>query len=261
MKAGAAVNVFVQMPCVALRPFIKRFFTVEFPSAHQDSHLPDTGPVAVFRFKGDCILDGGMHAPQTAFTGLRDSLRRHLHGRDSAAVLVAFTATGAEAFLRCSLDEVFNATVDMDDVLGQPAELKRIHDRLAGARNNAQRIRIVESFLLTRAVGARPDAFVSAAASRIEETRAMVRIEELARRVGLSQSALERRFRRAVGTSPRKFASIVRLQHVVRLRAAGNDFTTIAFAAGYCDQPHFIKDFKRFTGVAPESFFKRTPVG
>ena len=74
--------------------------------------------------------------------------------------------------------------------------------------------------------------------------------------MGLSQSALERRFRREVGASPKKFAALVRLRHVVRLRRAGVSLTDIAHAAGYADQPHFIKDFKRFTGQAPESFFR-----
>jgi AraC-like DNA-binding protein len=73
--------------------------------------------------------------------------------------------------------------------------------------------------------------------------------------MGLSQSALERRFRREVGASPKKCAALVRLRHVVRLRRAGVSLTDIAHAAGYADQPHFIKDFKRFTGQAPESFF------
>jgi AraC-like DNA-binding protein len=45
------------------------------------------------------------------------------------------------------------------------------------------------------------------------------------------------------------------MRNVVRLHEAGADLTTIAHAAGYCDQPHFIKDFKRFTGLAPGSFF------
>jgi methylphosphotriester-DNA--protein-cysteine methyltransferase len=115
----------------------------------------------------------------------------------------------------------------------------------------------VEHFLVARAANARPDDFVSAAVSKIEEAHGMVRIEHVARRVGLCQSALERRFRRVAGASPKKFASIVRLRRAVRLRAMGADFTSIAAATGYCDQSHFINDFKQITGLAPESFFQR----
>ena len=55
-----------------------------------------------------------------------------------------------------------------------------------------------------------------------------MRIDDLARRAGFSQSALERRFRREVGPSPKKFAGIVRLRNVVRLRRTGASFTEIA---------------------------------
>jgi len=257
METSDVVKVFVQTPREALRPFVKRFLVVEFPYAHKDSHLPDTGLVAAFRYKGDLALGGGNKAPHAAVTGLWDTRRSHDHGRDSAVVLAAFTATGAAAFLRHPLDEFFNATVAMDGLLGIPTELNRVNEQLAEASRHAHRIQLIENFLIARARNTRPDPFVSAVVSWIEETRAMARIEELARRVGLSQSALERRFRRVVGASPKKFASIVRLRHVLRLRSKGADFTSIAHAAGYYDQSHFIKDFKRFSGLAPESFFQR----
>src|SRR6266542_1706273 len=217
METADVVKVYVQAPCEALRPFVKRFQVIEFSSAHKDSHLPDTGPVAAFHYKGDLELDGGIKAPQAAITGLWDTRRSHDHGRDSAVVLAAFTVTGAA--------------------------------------DKVRRVQLIEDFLIARAPNTRPDPLVSAAVSWIEETRAMARIEELARRVGLSQSALERRFRRVVGASPKKFASIVRLRHVLHLRSMGADFFSIAHAAGYYDQSHFIKDFKRFSGFAPESFF------
>jgi AraC-like DNA-binding protein len=76
----------------------------------------------------------------------------------------------------------------------------------------------------------------------------------------LSQSALERRFRKVVGLSPKKFAALVRLRHAVRLRAGGADFTAVAHGAGYFDQAHFINDFRRVTGSAPDAFFRQAAV-
>src|SRR5215510_10051312 len=256
METADIAKVYVQSPCEALRPFIKRFLVIEFTHAHKDLHLPDKGMVAAFRYKGDCALEEGIKAPQSAITGLWDTRRSHDHGKDSAVVLAAFTATGAAAFLRHPLDEFFNTTVAMDGLLGRPTDLNRVNEQLAENMGNARRVQLIENFLIAHAPNTRPDPLVSAAVSWIEETRAMARIEELVRRVGLSQSALERRFRRVVGASPKKFASIVRLRQVLHLRSKGADFTSIAHAAGYYDQSHFIKDFKRFSGLAPESFFQ-----
>lgn len=251
------VQVLVQTPSEALRPFVTRFLVVESTAAHCDAHLPDTGLVAAFSFRGDCRLNSGAQAPRAAITGLCDTVRGHDHSRDHAVVIVAFTATGAAALLRLPPEEFANATTDLDAVLGRMAGLDRLHDQLTTAANHALRVRLVEDLLLARVGDARPDPLVAAAVAWIERTQAMMRIDELARRIGLSQSALERRFRRFVGTSPRKFASLVRLQNVVRLRQAGVDLTAIAHTAGYCDQSHFIKDFKRFTGLSPGAFFPR----
>lgn len=68
----------------------------------------------------------------------------------------------------------------------------------------------------------------------------------------MSQGTLERCFRAAVGASPKMLSRLVRLQHVCRLWDARKSLTEIAFEAGYCDQPHFVRDFRLFTGTPPE---------
>jgi AraC-like DNA-binding protein len=172
--------------------------------------------------------------------------------------LVQFTAVGAAAFLHRPLDEFFNSTVALDEAMGRSGMGHCLHEQLASARNHAVRIRLLEGFLLAHVADARPDPLVSAAVSWIERASPAGRIDVLARHIGLSQSALERRFRRVVGTTPRKFASIVRLQQVLHLRKAGHDLTSIAHIAGYFDQSHFIHDFRRLTGAAPEAYFAQT---
>lgn len=257
MKNSDVVNVFIQTPCEVLRPFVKRFLVVEFLGAHKHSHLPDTGLVAGFCFRGRCMLDANTIAPQTGLAGLWDRSREAEQNGNTGMVFAAFTPTGAAALLRQPVDEFLNGIVALHDILGGSTELNRVHERVAEAPNHARRVQAVENFLLARAANAQPDVLVSAAVSKIEAAHGVVRIEQLARRVGLCQSALERRFRKVTGASPKQFASIVRIRHVVRLRAAGSDFSSIAIAAGYCDQSHFIKDFKQITGFAPQSFFQR----
>lgn len=255
MPRPADFQMMVRTPRHALRPLVERLLVVESEQARGDVHLPSTGCVAAFHFRGGCRLDDGETAPRSGITGLWDAARTHTHNAGSGAIIVHFSATGGAALLRQPIDEFANATADLDDVLGRGAELSRLHDEMNAAGSHEQRLELVQDFLLVQSQNARPDAEVAAAVALIEHSRAQVRIEEIARRVGLSQSALERRFRRLVGASPRRFASIVRLQNVVRLHQSGVDFTSIAHQAGYCDQPHFIKDFKRFTGLAPKAFF------
>ncbi len=260
-NAGSMVQLFEQAPCPALRPFIQRFLVVKFPSFHRDAHLPDTRPVAAFSFRGRCRIDGDQWAPPAAFTGLRQVLSAHEHCHEHAVLLATFTPVGATAFLRPSLEEFSGTTTDLAGVLGPPDELDRLHEQLVGAQNHPRRIKRLEDFLFTRVRVSAPDPLVAAAVAWLEQGTGAKRIDDLTRYIGLSQSALERRFRRVVGISPKKFAALVRLRRAVRLRATGADFAAVALAAGYCDQAHFINDFRRATGRAPDAFFRQTPAG
>lgn len=257
--APGTMQVFEQVPSVTLLPFVKRFLVVEFPSRQGDTHLPDARPVAAFSFRGSCRIDGGGWAPAAAFTGPREILRTHEHCEGHAVLLATFTAVGATAFLRPPLEEFVGTTIDLAGVLGRREQLDRLCEQLAGAANHRRRIKLLENFMLTRIRVSAPDPLVAAAVAWLERGTEAKRIAELTRYIGLSQSALERRFRRVVGISPKRFASIVRLRRAVQLRAGGADLTTVSHAAGYFDQAHFIRDFRRATGSAPETFFRHVP--
>jgi len=216
--------------------------------------LPEAAIIAGFRFKGECSQDGSS-ALCAVVTGLRDRPRRLNHSSGSGTIVAMFTATGAAAMLREPPGELFNATLPFEFQVGR-SQLDVIEEQLAEAPNHNHRAQILERLLLGQLHERTADRVVAAAVSCIRESRGRMRIEDLARRAGLSQSALERRFRREVGASPKKFAGIVRLRNVVRLRQTGASLTEIAYSAGYADQSHFIKDFKRFAGQAPEPFFQ-----
>jgi AraC-like DNA-binding protein len=44
---------------------------------------------------------------------------------------------------------------------------------------------------------------------------------------------------------------------VINVASNESNMTRLGLEAGYFDQSHFIKDFKSFTGVTPEQYFRR----
>ena len=241
-------------PSARLRRYIQRFLVVEYTSGWSNTLLPGLGMVAAFRFKGECLINDAK-APNALVTGIWDKTRTLTHSGCCANVLAIFTATGAAAFLREPVEHLFNGTMPLEYQVRR-SQLDLVEEQISEPSDHVRRVQVLEQFLMQQIQNRIPDPLVAVAVHRIRTTRGSLRIDHLARHTGLSQSALERRFRREVGTSPKKFAALVRLRHVVGLRRAGVSFTDIAQAAGYADQPHFIKDFKRFTGQAPESFFQ-----
>lgn len=241
-------------PSAALRPYVRQFLVVESLTDRTNTLLPDTAIIAGFRFQGACSQDGAT-ALRSVVTGLRDTPRRLSHAAGSGTILAMFTATGAAAFVREPLDELFNASLPLELAL-QRSQLTIVEEQLAEAHEHTDRARALERFLLGQLRERRPDPLVVMALACIRESRGRVRIEELAQRAGVSQSTLERRFRERVGASPKKYAAIARVRHAVRLRQAGAKLTEIAYAAGYSDQSHFIRDFRRLSGQTPEAFFQ-----
>lgn len=75
--------------------------------------------------------------------------------------------------------------------------------------------------------------------------------EELEAITGLDRYALSRHFRAAFATSPHRFLVMRRLQRARRMIEANEPLAQIAIAAGFSDQSHFNRHFKKAFGVTP----------
>lgn len=73
----------------------------------------------------------------------------------------------------------------------------------------------------------------------------------LARSLGIGARRLHRLFARHVGLSPRGYAGVLRFQRAVRLRRRGMTLAECAHEAGYSDQPHMNRAFRRHGGFTP----------
>jgi AraC-like DNA-binding protein len=245
------------IPCEALKPFIKSFIVQEIPFETTYKVLPDTGLVIGFQYRGKLSrIDDNKTMPLSAsgVSGLADHARTFQNSAYIGTILVCFKEAGAAPFFRQPLHELFRESVSLDNFMLH-SELLCLEERLAEAHSDRARITIVEKFLVDRMKITEPDRLVLAALALIHQSRGNIRIADLAERLHISQSPLEKRFRKAVGASPKKFASIVRLKNVVSQYDPNNSLTALGYEAGFYDQAHFIKEFKTFTGDTPESFF------
>ncbi len=246
------------IPAKALSPFIKTYLIIDCPDEQVNRVLPDTSLVMVFRYKGQVmyrtndILRNDL--PVSLVTGLRKSGRLVNYSKDSANILVMFKAAGAAAFFKEPLNELFEDSVSLSNFAGY-RQMAAIEEQLAAAANNAQRIALVERFLLSRLYyHYQPDALIAAAMEKIQQAKGVIRIKELAGALYISQDAFEKRFRRVVGASPKQFSYIVRMRSILSSGLKKQTLAGLAFDAGYYDQPHFNKDFKLFTGQTPGDF-------
>jgi len=248
----------IYIPTDILKPYIQSFVIQETVDENVYKVLPNTGLVIGFQYKGKLsYLDNENEKPlsTSGITGLRDSYRVFKNSKDIGTVLVFFKEAGAASFFRQPLHELFRESISLDNFMLR-SELLLLEERLYEARSDETRIEVVEEFLISRLAYVEPDQLVLAALALIHKSKGNIRIKELMQQLHISQSPLEKRFRQAVGASPKKFASIVRLKNAIQHYSPQDSLTALSYEAGYYDQAHFIKEFKTFTGDTPETFFR-----
>ena len=247
----------IYIPCDPLKPFIKSFAISENELEQQYKVIPGTSIVLGFQYKGKLSYlknKDEIKLSSSGISGLNDEYKIFKNYPDIGTVLVFFAEAGTAHFFKQPLHELFKESISLDNFMLQ-SELLILEEQLTAADTDTARIAVVEQFLLARLRPVEPDKLVLAALALIHKSKGTIRIKELAAQLHTSQSPLEKRFRQVVGTSPKKFSSIVRLKHAVQMQATTNSLTELSYALGFYDQAHFIKEFKSFTGDTPESFF------
>jgi AraC-like DNA-binding protein len=249
----------VYKPPESLRRYVREILSISSQCARVQILLPEPNLTMMLRQSGSATLNNAT-LPGALISGLQSHSRSVEHAAGSSILVVRFTEIGGPAILHDRVDLLYNQTVSLDAVLPRK-RIEYVQNTLADSREMRQRVAAVESFLAGR-IYAQNGASrrtvspqIEAAARMIRETHGRHSIATVAGRTAMSLSALERQFRAAVGTSPKKFSRLVRLQHVCRLRDTGMTLTQIAIEAGYTDQPHLVRDFHLFTGKSAEQYF------
>ena len=85
-----------------------------------------------------------------------------------------------------------------------------------------------------------------------------VDLDELRAITGLSVKQFERRFKVIAGFPPKYYSRIMRFQGTKRKYASGKykTLSELSHACDYYDQSHFIREFKEFSGMQANHFFK-----
>lgn len=173
---------------------------------------------------------------------------------------VVFEPTGFFRLFHVSPWELRNYAHDCRDVLG--AEIATLHARLCAARDMAERVRLVEAFLLQRVDRALPRSGMQYAADLLIESRGRANLADVAATLGLSDSSWRRHFTTQIGVAPKRYQRMLRFHHAVALKRdlPGISWTDVCQEAGFYDQSHFIAEFRELGGAAPSHFMAELAV-
>jgi AraC-like DNA-binding protein len=118
-------------------------------------------------------------------------------------------------------------------------------------------IQVLHDFLIERALKLTWDArVIDTAISALMLERGQITITELADRCQVSKRQLEREFRSKARTSPKLLSQLMRFRHVrdALWRDPSLNLSELALEAGYADQAHFTREFRRLAQRTPREF-------
>lgn len=243
-------------PTDQLKPYIKYFVVSENELENEYKVFPSSGLVIGFQYKGQLAsLKDNSESKLTSagITGITDGYKVFKNSADIGTILVYFTEIGFTHFASHPANELFNLSLSLDDIFDKN-EISEVEEKLIIATTDKQRLKIVEQFLVSQLKDIQADKLIVEAVKLIYQTNGTIRINELNEKLFISQSPFEKRFRKVVGTTAKKFASIVRFNTVLDNLNETKTLTEICYENNFFDQAHFIKDFKQFTGDTPENF-------
>lgn len=170
------------------------------------------------------------------------------------AIRVDFHPGGLYRLLGIPMTQFFDEGFSAFTILGN--EMNRINEQILEAADNDAAKIIVENFLLSKCNKLKemlPFDFVMRALVRNDGN---IPIEQIASLACLGLRQFERKCSERIGMAPKSFAQVARFSKAYRLREANPNltWTAVAHEAGYFDQMHFIRDFKKFAGVTPSIF-------
>jgi AraC-like DNA-binding protein len=166
-----------------------------------------------------------------------------------------FSPAGAYRLFQLRQSELKNRIFLLEDVWDRTA--REVQEMIANQESVEKKLRIIQQYLVKQLRQSAADPVIDYCIGLIKSTNGLITTRALEEKTGYSGRWLYNKFMDKVGVSPKSYASIIRFQQFYRpwARNAGYRFKDNLYDYFY-DQAHFIKEFKRFTGLSPLKYVK-----
>jgi len=170
---------------------------------------------------------------------------------------IEFCPQGAYRFFHLAMSDLQNQIYSLSDVLGNTG--KQLTEYINDAASVQHKIVLLQQFLLKQLSLHNEDSIFEYCVEKITSSKGMMTIKDLEKKTGYSSRWLNMKFNDKLGVSPKNLSSVIRFKQYYQAFVNDNQesFFRNDFYELYYDQSHFIKDFRRFTGLPPKMFEKQ----
>lgn len=253
-------------PHPTLRPYVRHYLLLHIQTGHLSARerikpVPPDADQSLFFYPRNIaktVVNSNGETrtnPTGIFVGQQTSRINILLGEDHLIIQVCFRPGFLYHLLgKMPAYEFQHKEIDAECLM-DPG-MKALNDRLREETDYRCMISHIETYLLnrikpvSRAIKPEPIDHVILA---IKESDRPLSLDWLADQACLSSRQLERKFQQRLGMSPKFYARIARFDRAfkLKLRSPHLDWLDVAYACGYFDYSHFMRDFRQFAEVSP----------
>ncbi|QMU29892.1 AraC family transcriptional regulator [Adhaeribacter radiodurans] len=199
--------------------------------------------------------EGKSSQPAIMLAGQRTSLVEQTTGNNFINVQVVFQPTATYRLTGIPAYELTNQHLDATSIFHK--NINTTFEQLQQAKNYTELLTIIESFCQGLILNAKKDNLPLDAISRqMIQKDGNISVDWLAKESCLCTKQFKRKFLERTGVNPKTYSRIIRFNQAFNFknRFPQKDWLSIAIACGYYDYQHLVKDYKEFTGLAPNEF-------
>ncbi|WP_223700940.1 AraC family transcriptional regulator [Sutcliffiella deserti] len=252
----------IKKPSIHLLPWIENYWQVQLHTGEfmkNETILPNGKIEMIFALEGNYKV-GNRKTYSVKHSWLSGIQHEPLHIQYNGAsnlIGIRFHPHGLFPFLPIPINETINQVEPLSLLLGELAN--EIYENLCESKSIAEVFNKLDRYLISR-ISSKKEKQHSVVQQGINylKKHPTTSFSNLAFQLGYSDRHFNRIFKDQTGISPKLMARIFRFeQSCLRLfdqkELEGSSFVQ---ELGYYDQSHFIKEFKRFSGMTPMEYQK-----
>lgn len=249
-------------PCKLLQPYVRYYWVFKSNELINTFTYP-IGCTQIIFHKQNPLYIPELDTTQNKLTiSGQVNFSSHLFAEDNIEMIViVFHPHAMSLFLDTPTSLFYNQEVSGYDIRNK--SLNELSTKVFECEDNTACINHIEEWLLSRIE--RISSYAIYKSRRIGTTikqiyaTPQISVTDLSSIACLSKKQFEREFQSHVGMNPREYTRIVRFQKALaqmQYQPGGINQAQIAYASGYADQSHLIREFKKLCGHTPTSLLK-----
>lgn len=241
----------VYQPREELLPYVRYYWVLKSDEPFRVLTFPIGCPQIIFHKKTPLYIPE-LDKSQSQFTisGQVNFPAHIASDGDTEMIVAVFYPHTIGMFIETPPSAFYNQEISGYDIGNK--QLNLLADRIFNCADSETAVSLIEQWLTARIAPSLNIERIGASLAALLRSPS-TSVDNLAGIACLGKKQFGRLFSEYVGMKPKEYWRIARFQRVLRMLQLGSrDYVGIAYANGYSDQSHFIRDFHQFSGMTPK---------